>query len=78
METPEEKSKQLISINSLTILSVVGNKLTMSEVKEIAKQFTLIEIDEIIEANKKIHISKRNIYWNKVKQETKNYESSNI
>ena len=78
METPEEKSKQLISINSLTILSVVGNKLTMSEVKEIAKQFTLIEIDEIIEANKKIYISKRNIYWNKVKQETKNYESSNI
>jgi len=78
METPEEKSKQLISINSLTILSVVGNKLTMSEVKEIAKQFTLIEIDEIIEANKKIHTSKRNIYWNKVKQETKNYESSNI
>ena len=45
--TPQEKAKELISTNSLTILSVVGNKLTMDEVKEIAKQFTLSEVDEM-------------------------------
>lgn len=47
MKTPQEKAKELISTNSLTILSVVGNKLTMDEVKEIAKQFALSELDEI-------------------------------
>jgi uncharacterized protein (DUF433 family) len=50
MMTPQEKAKKLISINSLTILSKVGNKLTMDQVKEIAKQFTLLEIDEVINA----------------------------
>ena len=47
MKTPQEKAKELISTNSLTILSVVGNKLTMDEVKEIAKQFALSELDEM-------------------------------
>lgn len=46
--TPKEKAKYLISINTLAILSVVGNKLTMVEIKEIAKQFTLSEVDEIL------------------------------
>jgi hypothetical protein len=48
MKTPQEKAKELISLNSLSILSVVGNKLTMDEVKEIAKQFALSELDEIL------------------------------
>lgn len=76
METPEEKSKQLISINSLTILSVVGNKLTMNEVKEIAKQSALIALDFAKE--NPLNKNGYNKYLDKVKQETKNYESSNI
>lgn len=46
--TPKEKAKYLISINTLAILSVVGNKLTMDEAKDIAKQCSIISLDEII------------------------------
>ena len=46
--TPKEKAKYLISINTLAILSVVGNKLTMNEAKDIAKQCSIISLDEII------------------------------
>ena len=45
--TPQEKAKYLISINTLAILSVVGNKLTMDEVKEIAKQCAILSVDEV-------------------------------
>jgi hypothetical protein len=62
--TPEEKAKYLISINSVTILSVIGNKLSMDEVKEIAKQFALITVDEIINIGC-IEVP----YWLEVKQE---------
>ena len=61
--TPQEKAKELISTNSLTILSVVGNKLTMDEVKEIAKQFALSELDEILDKD-----GYNNDYWQEVKQ----------
>ena len=71
--TPQEKAKELISTNSLTILSVVGNKLTMDEVKEIAKQFALSEVDEILGAIKEIFETLDTIeekkYWQEVKQE---------
>jgi hypothetical protein len=46
--TPKEKAKELISIHSITILSEVGNYLTINEVKAIAKQCALIAVDEII------------------------------
>lgn len=78
MKTPQEKAKELISTNSLTILSVVGNKLTMDEVKEIAKQFALSEVDEILGAIKEIFETLDTIeekkYWKEVKQEIENYE----
>lgn len=72
--TPQEKAKELISTNSLTILSVVGNKLTMDEVKEIAKQFTLSELDEILEVlgEEGVYMyadSKVEKYFEEVKQE---------
>jgi hypothetical protein len=71
--TPEEKAKYLISINSLAILSVIGNKLPMVEVKEIAKQFTLLEIDEIIDLLSH-DINPLVNYWFEVKKEIENYE----
>ena len=63
--TPEEKAKYLISINSLAILSEIGNKLTMVEVNDIAKQFTLLEIDEILDNTYLID------YWQEVRKEIK-------
>ena len=62
--TREEKAKKLISINSLVILTVIGNKLPMDEVKEIAKQCALIAVDELIE-----HGNYDNEwYWQSVKE----------
>lgn len=70
MKTPQEKAKKLISTNSLTILSVVGNKLTMDEVKEIAKEFTLSEIDEILKVSSFYNDSQAEIiYFKEVKEE---------
>jgi hypothetical protein len=46
--TPQEKAKSLISIISLEILSEVGNKLPMVEVKEIAKQCAILSVEEIL------------------------------
>ena len=71
--TTKEKAKQLVSINSVTILSVIGNKLTMDEVKEIAKQCALVEVDEILDTLN--HDISGDIlldlihYWQEVKQE---------
>ena len=50
--TPKEKAKYLISINTLAILSEIGNKLTIIEIKEIAIQCTIIAIDEIAKCTK--------------------------
>ena len=63
--TPEKKAKYLISINSLAILSEIGNKLTMVEVNDIAKQFTLLEIDEILDNT---YLTD---YWQEVRKEIK-------
>jgi hypothetical protein len=69
--TPEEKAKYLISINSLAILSEIGNKITMDQIKEIAIQCTIISVDEIINALdfNKWHNANEIDYWEEVKQE---------
>jgi hypothetical protein len=78
--TTKEKEKQvvsvtnqLISLHSLAILSEVGNKLTIDEVKSIAKQCALVTVDEILEETKnsadKEIVVPRIIYFEKVKQE---------
>jgi hypothetical protein len=70
--TPEEKAKYLISINSLAILSVIGNKLPMVEVKEIAKQSALIAVD--FARDNPLNKNGYNKYLDKVKKEIENYE----
>jgi hypothetical protein len=65
--TPEEKAKYLISINTLAILSVIGNKLPMVEVKEIAKQSALIAVD--FARDNPLNKNGYNKYLDKVKQE---------
>jgi hypothetical protein len=80
--TQQEKAKHLVSLHSLTILSKIGHKLPMDEVKEIAKAAALIAVDELIESFNSIYdASIRNIekysgakygmkdYWDDVKQE---------
>ena len=69
---PEEKAKYLISINTLAILSVIGNKLSMVEVKEIAKQCALIAVDFARE--NPLNKNGYNKYLDKVKKEIENYE----
>lgn len=71
--TPKEKAKYLISINTLTILSVIGNKLPMVEVKKIAKQCALISADEVLSTLYDYHYDSESgayEYWKEVKQET--------
>ena len=71
--TPQEKTKYLISINTLAILSVIGNKLSMIEVKEIAKQCTIIAVDEILNVLSEYTIEPFVFdieYWQEVKQES--------
>ena len=71
--TPQEKAKYLISINSVTILSEVGSKITMYEVKEIAKQCALIAVDEILKVASFYNDSQAEvIYFKEVKQEIGN------
>jgi hypothetical protein len=50
--TQKEKADQLIRLYSLTILTQVGNKLNMYEVKDIAEQCALIAVEN--EYNAKI------------------------
>lgn len=47
--SPKEKAEQLVSLHSITILSEMGNKLTINEVKAIAKQCALITLKEMQE-----------------------------
>ena len=73
--TPKEKAKYLISINSVTILSEVGSKITMYEVKEIAKQFALLSADEVLSTLYDYHYDSESgayEYWQEVKQEIGN------
>ena len=75
--TPKQKANELISLHSLTILSEVGNYLTIDEVKQLAKQFALIAIDFLFkhdigyDRDGVIHdeISIDDEYWEEVKQE---------
>jgi len=70
--TAQEKTKQLFSINSVTILSEVGSKLTMYEIKEIAKQFALLSADEVLSTLYDYHYDSESgayDYWQEVKQE---------
>jgi len=70
--TPEEKAKKLISINSVTILSEIGSKLTMYEVKQIAKQCALLLADEVLSTIYDYHYhsgSGAYDYWQEVKEE---------
>ena len=70
--TPEEKAKYLISINSVTILSEIGSKLTMYEVTKIAKQCALIAVD--FARDNPLNKNGYNKYLDKVKKEIENYE----
>jgi hypothetical protein len=69
--TPKEKADYLIRINSLTILSEVGNYLKMIEVKNVAKQCALIAVDELIKLYEyeRPHRGFKISYWDEVKQE---------
>ena len=70
--TPQEKTKQLVSINSVTILSEVGRWLTMYEIKEIAKQCALLSADEVLSTLYDYHYDSGSgayDYWQEVKQE---------
>jgi hypothetical protein len=72
MQTPQEKAKKLISMYSITILSEVGNKLTMYEVKQIAKQCALLSADEVLSTLYDYHYDSESgayDYWQEVKQE---------
>jgi hypothetical protein len=71
--TPKQKANELISLHSLTILSEVGNYLTMDEVKHLAKQCALIAVDEILNAIDWDYYEgsaqTQQNYWKEVKQE---------
>jgi hypothetical protein len=67
--TPQEKAKHLVSLHSITILSKIGHKLPMNEVKEIAKAAALIVVDEILAAVKWCIGDSQVEYWQEVKKE---------
>ena len=70
--TPQEKAKSLISIVSLEILSEVGNKLSMYEVKKIAKQCAILSVEEILSTLYDYHYDSGSgayEYWTEVNQE---------
>ena len=71
--TPKQKAYELIRINSLIITAQVGNKLTINEVKELAEQFALMEVDEIIQLRKGYfdctNPMQDESYWQEVKRE---------
>jgi hypothetical protein len=60
--TPKQKAKELIEKYQFV---EIANYTSIFEVKQCA----LIAVDEIYQANLKIHVAKRNIYWDEVKQE---------
>ena len=65
--TPKQKAKELIEKYQFV---EIANYTSIFEVKQCA----LIAVDEIYQANLKIHVAKRNIYWDEVKQEIESYE----
>lgn len=75
--TPKEKAKELIRINSLIIVTQVGNYLTINEVKEIAKQCALIVVNEILKSHNNLYgvNSEKTKHYLEVKHEIENYEN---
>ena len=71
--TIEEKAKYILSRHSLSILSEIGHKLPMDEVKAIAKATGSLELDAVIncvrETADEETITPQVIYLSKVKQE---------
>lgn len=70
--TPQEKAKSLISIVSLEILSEIGHKLSMDEVKKIAKQCAILSVEEILSTLYDYHYDSGSgayEYWTEVNQE---------
>lgn len=71
--TIKEKAKHTLSMHSLSILSKIGHKLPMEEVKEIAKATGLLELDAVIKSVRETAdeetITPEVIYLSKVKQE---------
>ena len=65
--TPKEKAKELV--NKFLRTYKVSLYPPFTKASDEAKECALIAVDEIYQANLKIHLAKRNIYWNKVKQE---------
>jgi len=72
MKTPKEKAKYLISILSLTMLGEMGNKLTMYELKDIAKQCAILSVEDILSTLYDYHYDSESgayEYWQEVKTE---------
>lgn len=71
--TPKEKAIELIdkykNINHV-VLVFLKDKAKLW----IAKQGALIAVDEIVNSNAKVHLAKRNIYWQEVKKEIEDYD----
>jgi len=59
--TPKEKAKELVEQFTF--------RCEECDYDWNAKQCALIAVNEIYQANLKIHVAKRNIYWDEVKQE---------
>ena len=73
--TPKEKAKSLISIVSLEILSEVGNKLSINQVKDIAKQCAILSVDEVLSTLYDYHYDSASgayEFFTEVKQELEN------
>lgn len=74
--TAQEQAKRMFSMHSLSILSEIGHKLPMDEVKVIAKATALLEVNGILpivegyeEALSASQQSDRLDYYKEVKQE---------
>lgn len=72
--TPQEKANHLVSIHSLTVLSKIGHKLSMEDVKEIAKATVLVDVNELISSHNKWDDNAQTnteeyYYWSEVKKE---------
>ena len=61
--TPKEKAKELIRLNLSTILSEVGNKVTIYEIKQLTKKCALIAVNEVLKDTENIY------FWHEVKSE---------
>jgi hypothetical protein len=63
--TAKEKAKELVE----QFKNLYGHPTEQYLDTDEAKQCALIAVNEIYQANLKIHVAKRNIYWDEVKKE---------